>query len=79
MTNATAIYVNKEGDYKNQVGEIESSIPMVTGVQIVSIHFDKEKGEINDREDVTTLHITVVKEDGTQQKSVMFDYSECQA
>ena len=80
VTNATAIYVNKKGDYKNQVGKIESSIPMVTGVQIVRILFEKEKGEINDKKDVTTLHITAIKEGVTaHEKSVTFNYNECQA
>ena len=78
VTNATAIYVNKEGDYKTQVGRIKSSIPMVEGVQIVSIDFDKEKDEINENKDVTTLHITAIKEGGTHQKSGIFDY-DCQA
>ena len=78
VSSATAIYVNKEGDYKTQVGRIKSSIPMVEGVQIVSIDLDKEKDEINENKDVTTLHITAIKEGGTHQKSGIFDY-DCQA
>jgi hypothetical protein len=58
---------------------IESSTPLVEGVQIVSIDFDKEKDEINEKKDVNTLHITAIKENGTaHQKSVIFDYSDCQ-
>ena len=78
VSNATTIYINKDGDYKSQVGEIESSIPMVKGVQIVRIHFAKEKDEINKNEDISILHITAIEESGTHQKSVMFDYN-CQA
>jgi len=79
VSNVTAMYVNKEGSYKNQVGRIESSIHMGEGVQIVSIHLDKDKDEIYEHKDVTLLHITAVKEKGVHQKSVTFDYSDCQA
>ena len=78
VSNATTIYINKDGDYKSQVGEIVSSIPMVKGVQIVRIHFAKEKDEINKNEDISILHITAIEESGTHQKSVMFDYN-CEA
>lgn len=81
VAEATAIYANKDGDYKSQTGILEHSIPLkAKGVQIIRILFDKASGELRNGEDVTTLHIIALKEEqegSTYQKSVFFDYSDC--
>lgn len=77
VSTATAMYVNKGGSYKSQVGRIDSSVHMAEGVQIVRIHLEKDKDEIYDNKDVALLHITAIKENGVHQKSVTFRYSDC--
>ena len=80
VSQATAMCVNKDGDYRSQVGRIESSTPMAKGLQVVRVVLDKEMDDLYREKDVTTLHIVATKGEaggGTYQKSVVFDYSDC--
>ena len=76
------VYTNKKGDYRSQVGRIEKSMPMSTGMQVLSLQLDREEGDGEDSElqYVTSLRVTAIaieNEKTAITKSVTFDYSEC--
>ena len=82
VTQVTAIYANKDGEYETQDGIIQSRTPISDGVQILRIDFTKEKYKIYAKKDVTLLQIIAVKDGGgddplQREKSTIFDYSVC--
>lgn len=80
ITQVLAVYTNKNGEYKSQIGQIQNTTSVSTGMHIVRFGLNKDGDANFEVQYVTSLRITATKTEsdgGMYKKSIILDYSGC--
>lgn len=72
VAEVSAFYVSRDGEYSSRDGEITKTTQMRTGVQYVSVQFDRDD-DLPDGTSISTLYVLVKKD--SLEKPVIFDWN----